>query len=115
MSQAATRTSDKIEAPTILLGGFDAVQKAWRRSLEASADTAQALQAEHAQFAGKLVDLNVRAVRSLGDSGAASDRFVAPFELGASAVELYLGYLRRSTALAQKAMVLPWAKDEGQA
>ena len=78
----------------------DAVRSAWRRHLEVGADAARAFQAENAAFAGRLFDLNLEAARNFGAPGPGAS-YVVPFELGASALEAYLGYLGRSTALAQ--------------
>ena len=83
------------------------VVSAWRRNFEVGADAARAFQAESAHFAGKLLDLNLQAARALG-APSADDRLAAPFALGASAVELCFGYLGRSAALAQQAVILPW-------
>jgi len=90
--------------------GLDVVS-AWRRNLEAGTRAARAFHAENAQFAEKLLDLNLQAARALG-AAASSDghRLGAPFALGASAVELYFNYLGRSTALAQQAIILPWTE-----
>lgn len=107
MSQAATaETSDASPEPT-------AAESAWRRNLQASELAARAFHAENADFAGRLLDLNLQAARSFGRP-AASDPLAAPFEFGASALELYLGYLGRSTTLAQKAIVLPWTQPRGR-
>lgn len=86
----------------------DAMRNTWRRNLEAGEVAARAFHAENAAFAGRLLDLNLEAARSFGRRPAVSDPFAAPFAFGASALELYLGYLGRSTALAQQAIVLPW-------
>ncbi|CAN7459365.1 hypothetical protein LJR219_003039 [Phenylobacterium sp. LjRoot219] len=85
----------------------DAVETAWRRNLQAGEVAARAFHAETADFAGRLLDLNLEAARSFGRP-ATNDPMAAPFAFSASALELYLGYLGRSTALAQKAIVLPW-------
>ena len=53
------------------------VASAWRRNFEAGADAARAFQAESAQFAGKLLDLNLQAARALG-APLADDRLGAP-------------------------------------
>lgn len=93
--------------------GFDTVGGAWRRNLEAGEVAARAFHAENADFAGRLLDLNLQAARSFGKPPAASDPLGAPFALGASALELYFGYLGRSAALAQQAIVLPWTRAAG--
>ncbi len=85
------------------LGGEPA-QTAWSRNLHAGVQTAQALHAEHAAFAAGLLDLNLRAAGALSRPTAPAN----PFDLGASAVELYLGYLGRCAAVSQQAIVLPW-------
>lgn len=94
------------ETTTAHDAGFEIVS-AWRRSLQAGTDAARAFQAESAHFAERLFDLNLQAARTLRASSA-DDRLAAPFALGASAVELYFGYLGRSAALAQQAIILPW-------
>ena len=88
--------------------GYDPVRSAWRRNLEAGEVAARAFHAENADFAGRLLDLNLQAARSFGGEPAARAGLAAPFAFGASALELYLGYLGRSAALAQQAIVLPW-------
>lgn len=87
------------------------VVSAWRRNLKAGTDAARAFQAENAHFAERLFDLNLQAARALG-APSAEHRLSAPFALGASAVELYFGYLGRSAALAQRAIILPWKEAE---
>jgi len=93
--------------------GFETVRGAWRRNLEAGEVAARAFHAENADFAGRLLDLNLQAARSFGRPPAASDPLAAPFAFGASALELYFGYLGRSAALAQQAIVLPWTCPGG--
>jgi hypothetical protein len=93
--------------------GLGAVHGAWRRNLQAGEVAARAFHAENADFAGRLLDLNLQAARSFGRPPAAGDPLAAPFAFGASAVELYFGYLGRSAALAQQAIVLPWARSAG--
>lgn len=87
--------------------GFEVVS-AWRRNLQVGAETARAFQAESAHFAEKLFDLNLQAARAIRTAGASDAQLATPFALGASAVELYFGYLGRSAALAQQAIILPW-------
>lgn len=93
--------------------GLDTVRGAWRRNLEAGEVAARALHAENADFAGRLLDLNLEAARSFGRPPQVSDPLAAPFTFGASALELYFGYLGRSTALAQQALVLSWTQAAG--
>ena len=92
--------------------GLDTV-RAWRRNLEAGEVAARAFHAENADFAGRLLDLNFKAARTFGQPPAASDPLAAPFAFGASALDLYLGYLGRSAALGQQAIVLPWTRPAG--
>lgn len=105
----AVNTDTTTETP-----GLDTVPGAWRRNLEAGEVAARAFHAENADFAGRLLDLNLEAARSFGRPPAASDPLAAPFAFGASALELYFGYLGRSTALAQQAIVLPWTQPLGR-
>jgi hypothetical protein len=88
---------------------FAAPHDAWRRNLEAGAATARAFQAQNADFAGRLLELNLQAARAFGAAAAGDAGYKKPFELGASAVELCFGYLGRSAALAQQAVILPWS------
>ena len=97
-------------APTAQ-GMLESMQAAWKRNLQASAEAAQAFQQQNAEFASRLLDLNLRAARDLSQSQPAGERLAKPFELGASALELYLGYLGKSAALAQQAIVLPWTRN----
>jgi hypothetical protein len=90
---------------------FETAQNAWRRNLEVSAEAARALQAENARFAAQLFDLNLRAARAFGHAGPSKQQ-PTPFELGASAVELYMDYLGRSAALARQAIALPWTEAQ---
>lgn len=94
------------ETTTTADAGLEAMST-WRRNMKVGTDAARAFQAENAHFAQRLIDLNLQAVRALG-APSADDRLAAPFALGASAVELCFGYLGRSAALAQQAMILPW-------
>lgn len=106
MSQFATADQAAADAASKT---FETVQDAWRRSLQAGAEAARAFQAENANFAGRLLDLNLQAVDALRQASPSSAR-ATPFDLGASAVELYLGYLGRSAALARHAIILPWTE-----
>lgn len=90
---------------------FETAQNAWRRNLQASAETARALQAENAKFAAQLFDLNLQAARTFGQAGPGEQR-ATPFELGASAVELYMDYLGRTAAVARQAITLPWTEAQ---
>ncbi|HKR90229.1 MAG TPA: hypothetical protein VJS38_18835 [Phenylobacterium sp.] len=91
--------------------GYEVVN-AWRRNFQVGADAARALRAESAHFAEKLLDLNLQAARAIGTAGASDARLATPFALGASAVELCFGYLGRSAALAQQAIILPWKEPK---
>lgn len=93
-STAAKHTANDIQEQQSAV----AVQRVWRRNLQTGAETARAIQTENAQFAGRLL-------------GLASTPFAGPMEFGASAMELYFGYLGRCAALSQQAIVLPWRED----
>jgi hypothetical protein len=101
------RATDATKVDAAPFTGFDST---WRRNLEAGARTARAFQEQNADFASRLLDLNLEAARAFGQAAAAVPPYARPFELGASAVELCLGYLGRQTALAQHALVLPWTQ-----
>jgi hypothetical protein len=84
-----------------------AMQALWQRNLVASAEAVRTLQQQNADFAGQLIELQMQAARCFTTAEPLENRFSKPFELGASALQLYIGYLGQSAALAQKA--LPWA------
>ncbi len=88
---------------------FAGVEDAWRRNFETGAQAVRALQAHNADFAGQLLELNLQAAQAFGAAAAGDASGVKPYEIGVSAVELCFGYLGRSAALAQQAIMLPWA------
>jgi hypothetical protein len=111
-AQSAQSTDKTTEHAAAEPRAFAVVQDAWRRNLEAGAQTARALQAQNADFATRLFDLNLQAARSFGEAAAGKDGYSKSLELGASAVELCFDYLGRSATLAQQAIMLPWTQGK---
>ena len=89
---------------------FGSVQSTWRRNIRNSLDTARALHEENAEFAGRLLELNLRAMGAFSPDRPVGERVATPLELGASAFEIYLRHLGRSAALAQQAILVSWTK-----
>jgi hypothetical protein len=101
-----------IPAPLGDLGaafGLDAVQAAWAGSLAAGAETLRAIQAKNADFAGRMMELQLQAVQAFSPGAPLEARMAKPIELGASALRLWMTYLGDSAALAQKAAATSWA------
>ena len=82
----------------------DGLEAAWRRGLKVQGEAVRAFRDNNADFASRLMDLNLEAARQ-----------ARPLEFGAAALELYFGYLGRSAALAQQAIVMPWLDKGGAA
>jgi hypothetical protein len=78
------------------------------RSLKARADAFRALQSENIDFASRVLDLQLTALRAFSTTEPIEEQVGKPVEIGASAVELCLGYLGRSAAIVQQAAAAPW-------
>jgi hypothetical protein len=86
----------------------DAMLAAWARALKANTETLRSIHQHNAEFAGRLLDLQVKAVESFGATDALATCAAKPLELGASALALWMSYLSESAALAQQAVGRSW-------
>jgi hypothetical protein len=119
MNQAAAETkaftnrgNGAATAPERTVADYAAsVESAWKRNLTAGAEALRAIQHHNAEFTGRMIDLQLQAARSFSADEPWEARVRKPLELGASAIELYMGYLGQSFAIAQKAIVLPWVSS----